>query len=416
MSAEILSSLNAFLLDPELHELERRLYRFSLLRLLRSENREICHSNVLAWLIEPAEAHGFGDLFLRRWLMRVAHDSHRADCADLPARLDSGTLESVAVQREWPAGSGYLDIFIRLRSSGKNEWIIALENKINAPQGPVQLKGYREAVESAFPNAEKRIFIFLSRRREKPADPAWIEADYRQVANELQHSIEACPLPGDADAASFVRHYARLLKDMDMEEKQVAELVKIIYKKHRRAIETILEHKPDFVSELTTILAGWISQDAKTLRLVPRLSIGPNVRFMPEEWDTPDNRMGNAWGDDESAYVLCQITLRENSAPRLDIVEGGWLADRKPTADWRKKLWKLAQVEGWKRTVGREPPRGWTHLLSIEADFSLGDENAVAAKVQAEKVFTWLEAEIKKTEFRSATEKIAKIVRSIPSR
>jgi hypothetical protein len=410
-----LHELNALVLDPALPKLERLLSQFSLFRLLRSEDGELCHSNVIAWLLGPPETHGFRDLFLRRWLMRVLHDSRRSELADLPARLDSIVPHRVAIRREWPAGTGYLDILIRLTTLEGAEWIIAVENKINAPQGPVQLKAYRKSVEAAFPGAQKHVFIFLSRRRQKPADAAWIEADYRQLAIELEHAMNASNQGMDADAASFLRQYARTLKDTSMTNKEVTELAKIIYRTHKRAIDTILEHKPDFVSEITETVAASLEREAKGLNLVPRLSAGSYVRFMPEEWDIPENRAGNAWGDDsESAYVLCQLSLGENSMPRLHIVEGGWMSDQKAPVSWRKKLWMLAQREGWKRKGGQEPPKGWTHLFSVEADFSLGDETSGSVDVQAQKVWAWLKAEVKKPEFRSATARIVELVKELP--
>jgi hypothetical protein len=43
---------------PELRELEKLLGKFNLFRVLRFEHGEIRHSNVLAWLLDPAESHG----------------------------------------------------------------------------------------------------------------------------------------------------------------------------------------------------------------------------------------------------------------------------------------------------------------------------------------------------------------------
>lgn len=75
-SEQDLAALGELLINcPDFERLERLLGGFNLFQVLRFEHGEIRHSNVLAWLMDPLDSHGLGDLFLRRWLMR---DLHRA--------------------------------------------------------------------------------------------------------------------------------------------------------------------------------------------------------------------------------------------------------------------------------------------------------------------------------------------------
>ena len=86
----VLNDLNSLVVNcPELRELEQLLGAFNLFRILRFEHGEIRHSNILAWLLQPEEAHGLKDLFLRRWLMRLFHESESADASYLdPVEID----------------------------------------------------------------------------------------------------------------------------------------------------------------------------------------------------------------------------------------------------------------------------------------------------------------------------------------
>src|SRR5438046_130958 len=129
---------------PELRELEKSLGKFNLFRVLRFERGEIRHSNVLAWLLDPAESHGVRDLFLRRWLMRVfaEGEAEEGDALD-PVTIDSCEFRSVQVFREWRN----LDLLVRIETAEPGEWVIAIENKVMATQGSGQLRKYRKLMD-----------------------------------------------------------------------------------------------------------------------------------------------------------------------------------------------------------------------------------------------------------------------------
>jgi hypothetical protein len=68
--ADTLAALERFVIEnDELLELEERIGRFNIFDVLRIARAEIRHSNFLAWLLDPAESHGQGDLFLKAILM-----------------------------------------------------------------------------------------------------------------------------------------------------------------------------------------------------------------------------------------------------------------------------------------------------------------------------------------------------------
>jgi hypothetical protein len=65
-----LEALERFVVEnDDLDALEERIGRFNIFDALRITRAEIRHSNFLAWLLDPAESHGHGTLFLRAILM-----------------------------------------------------------------------------------------------------------------------------------------------------------------------------------------------------------------------------------------------------------------------------------------------------------------------------------------------------------
>jgi len=69
-ASEALAGLERFVAEnDELLELEERIGRFNIFDALRIVEREVKHSDFLAWLLDPNESHGQGGLFLRAILM-----------------------------------------------------------------------------------------------------------------------------------------------------------------------------------------------------------------------------------------------------------------------------------------------------------------------------------------------------------
>lgn len=67
--------LDKFLVDnTELEELSAKLAIFNIFGVLRIEEAEIRHSNVMAWLLDPQGSHGLGQAFLRRVLSTILLD------------------------------------------------------------------------------------------------------------------------------------------------------------------------------------------------------------------------------------------------------------------------------------------------------------------------------------------------------
>ena len=97
-----IKALNEFVVNcQDLQKLDRLVGKFNIFRVLRFEYGELRHSNMLAWLFDPTQSHGLGDLFLRRWLMRILLES-KVDCnTPSPVDVDCGEFVSVDVYREW---------------------------------------------------------------------------------------------------------------------------------------------------------------------------------------------------------------------------------------------------------------------------------------------------------------------------
>ena len=99
---EQLRILDKFLVDnPELEELSSKLSIFNILGVLRIEQAEIRHSNVLAWLLDPQGSHGLGQAFIRRILSTILLENESSEIKLTPAQVELMNLVDVEVFREW---------------------------------------------------------------------------------------------------------------------------------------------------------------------------------------------------------------------------------------------------------------------------------------------------------------------------
>src|SRR4051812_3595847 len=87
--------------NDDLITLESRIGKFNIFDALGITRAEIRHSNFLAFILDPAESHGQGQLFLKAILMDVLKEA-TADKRPLsPIELDGTDLRGVEVRREW---------------------------------------------------------------------------------------------------------------------------------------------------------------------------------------------------------------------------------------------------------------------------------------------------------------------------
>ena len=61
-------ALQNLILDREFETLEDQLAEFNLFDILKIEHKELQHSALLAWLLNPRGSHGLGNYFLRTCL------------------------------------------------------------------------------------------------------------------------------------------------------------------------------------------------------------------------------------------------------------------------------------------------------------------------------------------------------------
>ncbi len=173
------SPFEALLADPDLLALEAIAPAFDPLEVLATARKERPHTRFLAWLLDPhpaqpGGAHGLGvavlTLLIRRALAAL-DPLPGARFVRPPRRPPSLVADGPRVLREQPLGDGVRapDIRCHARDTRGREWVVLIENKLDADEGDGQLAAYLAWARARHPGAE-RLLIYVSPDRRAPRE------------------------------------------------------------------------------------------------------------------------------------------------------------------------------------------------------------------------------------------------------
>ena len=381
------AALNELIVNcPDFERLEALLGGFNIFQVLKCEHGESRHSNVLAWILDPAESHGLDCTFLKKWLMRVIHESAGSAGAPIsPAEIDAWELVDVEVRREWRS----IDLLLILNFVDREHWVICIENKVNSEQHSDQLRRYRSVVESQFASAGRRLFLFLSKSPEIPEDDHFLSASYTQVHKSLSECLQNRSHAIGSEPRVLIENYLRLLEEKFMDESEIARTALRIYQQHRRALDVIFEHRPDNLRAVSETIRKRLVEHADRLGIAMESCSKSCLRFIPRAWDHPGNTHGDAWAG-TNRTILFELSLSAKR-PYLVIISG-----KAPDA-WIEPLWQRAAHPPFKKMKRVMRPQMWCTLhIAGKNNISLSDEamddpNGVAQRI-FEFAVEWLQS------------------------
>lgn len=261
--------LNKLASDKSLHELTNTLNEFNIFKVLGIVDREIKHSNFLAWLFDPKENHGLGSRFLKKFLLKYAYLNNNQVLSD---DINSFIFNRVIVKREWKD----IDILIIIEENNK-KFIFIIENKIWARESEDQLKKYQKTISEEFKNKYSEHFIFLAPdEHEKPSDKKWVNYGYSFVENiltDLKTEIN------NSDVFKIITDYITILKrDILKKDDNVDGLTRKIWKEHRKVLLTIFRKDND----ISNALSEEYGEALDVLKRTPTLLHGFEMKFWSE--------------------------------------------------------------------------------------------------------------------------------------
>ena len=267
--------IDRFLADnQELEELSARLSQFNVFRSLKIETMEIRHSNVLAWLLDPDESHGLSDIVLKKVLSNLLLLSEKEIPGISAARVELLDFTDIEVLREWKN----IDVLVIDRS---NRLVLFFENKIYSGEKKGQLLKAKHIIELEFPNYI-HIPVFLTLTGEEASGDNkkyYIPYSHFQLSLILEKLYTQRKSQLAEPVQMFLRHYLDTLRRLTMQDEELMDLCKTIYRKHREAVDLIIEYGK--VSMFAQAAQDVINEDGNYEVLY---SAPSHFWFMPRTW------------------------------------------------------------------------------------------------------------------------------------
>ena len=177
---------------------------FNTFDVLRYADYEIRHSNVLAWLLKPAETHGIGGEFLEWFVKHVNERLSAANVEPLPAR--DFQAANVVVERELD----YVDITVFLE---KEKCLIAIENKtvLASAEHHEQVRSYEQMLRGKYKDHTVKSVLLTSSPDGSSDAPGIAHVGWESVLKAIRSFHEKGKFRSRG-ASEFVRQYLDLLE------------------------------------------------------------------------------------------------------------------------------------------------------------------------------------------------------------
>ena len=291
--------------NPDLARLETELAQFNLFEAIGVVRSEVRHSDFLAFLLDPSQNHGLGEFFLKSFLQHTLLSARGGDLALNPIEVDTWDLGDTEVRREWQN----IDILLINQRLG---FICLIENKIDAGEHSGQLKRYRKIIEHNF-GGFKILPILLSKEGDDPSDEHYIGIDYSLICQLVEGTLATRKSTLGADVATAIGHYAEMLRRHIVSDSEIIDLAQTIYRKHKQALDIILEHRPDTQTDICSYLQELIESTPGFVLIVEGEG-KTYILFVPESWEACPQLMQ---GQDKHGWLLVFQFI--NRSERLDL-------------------------------------------------------------------------------------------------
>jgi len=219
--------------------------KINLFDILKVSRTEIRHSNLLSWLLNPNDNHGFGDKIIQGFIQYVA-TSFNADVDVFDTLLMD--CHDFTIRREWK----HIDI---LAVSTEKKFVLCIENKIDSIEHDNQLRRYRSIIDETYP-AFKIMYLFVSPDGSESSDPEyWCPMGYHDVLDIVENARTKVKLL--PDVALLIDNYVEMLRRNIVGDERLGRICAEIYAKHQKALDLIFENKPDRASDIAGIFRQW---------------------------------------------------------------------------------------------------------------------------------------------------------------
>jgi len=226
--------------DPTFQMLNQQVNSFNTLKILKLENHEIRHSNLLSWLLNPKENHSLGDHFLRKILEHLILIDENSDNSQYKviSEILNHSLNDSYIYREVKTDKNrFIDLLIVNQTL---KTVILIENKLYSTESQNQLVDYLDYTKAIFKDF-KIIPIYLTLNGEVPSNSEYFILSYDRIQSILETILMLHKTQLNDAVYKFIEDYHEILKEKYYpNESQIKQAIDI-YKHHKQTINELYE-------------------------------------------------------------------------------------------------------------------------------------------------------------------------------
>jgi len=208
--------------------------RFNPFKVLKVQDHEIRHSNILAWIFNPSENHNFDDRILKRFLLKVllspSNDEILNDM-EMVYMIQNTSLSDIKVYRELQN----IDIVLL---SEKQHLVIYIENKVYSGEHSNQLARYYDYINITYPDYTT-IPVFLTLDGHEASHDKYFLASYDDVLETIEFITSNYNDRTSPEVLSFLNYYSIILKEKYVMDAELKNLCKEVYQQNKDVIDMI---------------------------------------------------------------------------------------------------------------------------------------------------------------------------------
>ncbi|WP_374718230.1 PD-(D/E)XK nuclease family protein, partial [Neobacillus sp.] len=220
--------------------LHQKFHQFNPLKVLRVDQFEIRHSNVLAWLLDPNENHQLGSFFIKKLLSRLIMRPENEEKAEGWNFLSYfyASFSDAEVYREVKTETNrYIDLLIIVPSQ---KLVLLIENKFHAGESLGQLEDYLSYARKCFEKDGYTILpVFLTLASDAPSFQDYWVLDYYDVLEIIQSHIEFNREAMSDNVYDFLVYYTAILQEQLVQDEEANELALEVYQANQAAIDLL---------------------------------------------------------------------------------------------------------------------------------------------------------------------------------
>lgn len=293
---DAVTALNTFtaIENVDLKRLNELAASFNIFSAINAIKKETIHSDFLAWLLNPGENHGLGNLFLQAFMDTIA--VRAAGRGDRLQEEPSGWC-----WEDWEVLREDINVDILLRSES-NHYLCAIENKIYSGEHDQQLERYAEGIKKCHPQKKrphwKCRFVYLTIWGQAPSYSEYMSLTYYEVMVLTDSLLSEVGAGLDPDVRTLITHYTEAVRRYLVQDSEVQRLCRAIYKEHKTALDLIFIYGQVILLDIQEIILKLVTSCNRPALITDYVD-SSCVGFLPKKLDfiprstfpDTDNRM-----------------------------------------------------------------------------------------------------------------------------